>query len=101
MFEDLFNFNWGDLLNNLLNGLYYIIDFLFGWINIPSVPVSITDSINTFLNLVFDNLSLLGFFIRPSTLSILVPLIIVAYNFKYVYKFIMWFLHKLPFLDIK
>lgn len=101
MLEDLFNFNWGDLLNNLLNGLYYIIDFLFGWINLPSVPQSITNSINTFLNLIFDNLSLLGFFIRPSTLTILIPLTIIAINFKYIYKFIIWFLHKLPFLDIK
>lgn len=98
---DFLNFNWGDLLNNLLNGLYYIIDFLFGWINIPSVPTSITNSINTFLNLIFDNLSLLGFFIRPTTLSIIIPLAIVAFNFKYIYKFVMWFLHKLPFLDIK
>ena len=99
--ESLLNFSWGDLLDGLLNGLYYIIDFLFGWINIPQIPETITNSINSFLNLVFDNLSLLGFFIRPSTLMILVPLFIFVVNFKYIYKFIMWFLHKLPFLDIK
>lgn len=101
MMEGLFNINWGDLINGLLNGLYFLIDFLFGWINIPAVPQSITNSINIFLNLVFENLSLLGFFIRPTTLKILIPLIILALNFKYIYKFIMWFLHKLPFLDIK
>lgn len=98
---DFFNINWGELLNTLLNGLYYIIDFLFGWIMIPSVPQTIINSINSFLNLVFDNLSLLGFFIRPTTLKILIPFIIIVINFKYIYKFIMWFLHKLPFLDIK
>ena len=101
MFSDLLNFDWGNLLNSLLNGLYYIIDFLFGWVNLPSVPDSISNSINSFFDLIFDNLSLLGFFIRPTTLKILIPFIIIAINFKYIYKFIMWFLYKLPFLDIK
>lgn len=101
MLTDLLNFDWGNLLNSLLNGLYYIIDFLFGWISLPQVPTSITSSINSFLDLIFDNLSLLGFFIRPTTLRIIIPLIIVVINFKYIYKFIMWFLHKMPFLDIK
>lgn len=101
MTDGLLNINWGDILNVLLNGLYFLIDFLFGWINIPQVPETITSSINTFLNLIFDNLSLLGFFIRPTTLKILVPLIIIVINFKYIYKFIMWFLKKLPFINIK
>ena len=101
MTDGLLNINWGDILNVLLNGLYFLIDFLFGWINIPQVPETITRSINTFLNLIFNNLSLLGFFIRPTTLKILVPLIIVVINFKYIYKFIMWFLKKLPFINIK
>ena len=77
MIEGLFNLNWGELLDSLLNGLYYIIDFLFGWIMIPSMPQSLVDSINTFLNLIFDNLSLVGFFIRPLTLKIIVPLVIL------------------------
>lgn len=101
MIDSLLNINWGDILNTLLNGLYYIIDFLFGWINIPQVPDTIVDSINTFFNLIFNNLSLLGFFVRPTTLKILVPLVIVVINFKYIYKFIMWFLKKLPFINIK
>lgn len=101
MIDGLLNINWGDILNTLLNGLYFIIDFLFGWINIPQVPDTLVDSINSFLNLIFDNLSLLGFFVRPTTLKILVPLIIIVINFKYIYKFIMWFLKKLPFINIK
>lgn len=98
---DILNINWSDLINSLLNGLYFIIDFLFGWISIPQLPESISNSINSFLNLIFNNLSLLGFFIRPITLKILVPLIIFIINFKYIYKFIIWFLHKLPFISIE
>lgn len=101
MQDGLINFDWGNLLNSLLNGLYYIIDFLFGWINLPQVPTSITGSINSFLDLIFDNLSLFGFFVRPTTIKIIIPLVIVVINFKYIYKFIMWFLKKLPFINIK
>ncbi len=98
---DFLNFNWNDLIQNLLNGLFIIIDFLFGWINIPQVPDTIINSINSFLNLIFGNLSLFGFFIRPFTLKILIPLVIFVINFKYIYKFFMWFIKKLPFINIK
>lgn len=101
MLDGLININWTEIINTLLNGLYYILDFLFGWINIPQVPETIINSINTFLDLIFENLSLLGFFVRPITLKILVPLIIFAINFKWIYKMIMWFLRKLPFVNIK
>ena len=43
---------------NLFKGLLFIV---FGWINLPAMPIGITDSINSFLNLIFDNITLLGF----------------------------------------
>lgn len=98
---DFFNFDWNSLLQNFLNGLYLIIDFLFGWINIPQIPDTISNSINSFFNLIFGNLSLFSFFIRPITIKILVPLLIFVVNFKYIYKFIMWFVKKLPFINMK
>ena len=101
MLDGLINFDWGSLLNSLLNGLYYLIDFLFGWISLPQFPSSLSSSIYSFLDLIFENLSLLGFFVRPSTLKFLVPLIIILYNFKYIYGFVFWFLKKLPFINIK
>ena len=52
------------------------------------------------MNLIFDNLSLLGFFIRPTTLKIIIPLCIAAISFKYVYKVIIFVIKKIPFLNI-
>lgn len=93
--------SFSDIINSLLNFLYFLLDFLFGWINIPQMPTELVNNINTFLNLIFNNLSLLGFFIRPTTFKILIPLIIFAFNFKYIYKVIMWFIRKIPFINIK
>ena len=92
--------SFSDIINNLLNFLYFLMDFLFGWINIPQMPDELVNSINTFLNLIFNNLSLLGFFIRPITLKILIPLIVFVLNFKYIYKVVIWFIHKIPFIGL-
>ena len=92
--------SFNDIINNLLNFLYFIMDFLFGWINIPQMPNELINSINTFIDLIFDNLTLLGFFIRPITLKILIPLIIFVFNFKYIYKVVIWLIHKIPFISL-
>ena len=64
------------------------------------IPDNIIDSINSFINLIFDNLSLLGFFVRPTTLKILIPLVVFAFSFKYVYKIVIWVVKKIPFLGV-
>lgn len=87
-----------ELILNLLKGLLFI---CFSWINIPGFPEEMLSSLYTFLDLIFDNLTLLGFFIRPITLSIVIPLLIILINFDKVYKFTMWILRKIPMLGIK
>lgn len=90
-----------NLLNFLFEFLFLIIQLLFGWINIPPLPVEIKSSINSFLDLIFNNLSLLGFFVRPITLRIIIPLAIFLFSFKDIYKLTMWIIKKIPFLNIK
>ena len=100
MISSFFSDSFSVITNTLLNFLYYLLDFLFGWINIPQIPDNIIDSINSFINLIFDNLSLLGFFVRPTTLKILIPLVVFAFSFKYVYKIVIWVVKKIPFLGV-
>ena len=59
------------------------------------------DGVNNFLDLIFNNLTLLGFFIRPTTLTIVIPILIILLNFEEIYKFVMWILKKIPVLNIK
>lgn len=107
-FTDFFN-TIGDFFIDLsTNILHFCYDMLcnllmviFGWINIPAIPDSIRTSISSFLELVFSNSSIVGFFIRIDTLKILIPLLIVVINFEYIYKFTMWIVKKLPFLNLK
>lgn len=96
-FNDLFS----NILNFLWDLLFILVDLLFGWINVPAFPENLKSSINSFLDLIFNNLDFLGFFISPTVLKIVIPLLIFLFNFKYIYKLTMWIIRKIPFLSMK
>lgn len=89
------------IIEALLNLIKLLLNVVFGWISIPAFPESLTSSIDSFLDLIFTNLSLLGFFIRPITLTVAIPLLIVLLNFERIYKLVMYIVRKIPFLGIK
>ena len=89
------------IIETLLNLLVTLIKFVFSWLNLPDFPEEFTSIVNDFLDLIFDNVSLLGFFIRPTTLQILIPALIVVLNFDKIYHFVMWIIRKIPFLNIE
>lgn len=89
------------IIEGLLNLIMGLLQVCFGWINLPAFPEELTSAVDTFLSLIFDNVSLVGFFIRPSTLAITIPVLIILLNFEDVYKFTMWILRKIPFLGIQ
>jgi len=92
---DNINFNWfWDMLD-------FLVEILFGWINIPAMPTELTNTISTFLDLIFDNLSLLSFFVSPFILKIILPIVLFLMNFKWIYHAVMWLAIKTPFLNIK
>ena len=68
---------------------------------LPDFPAGLVTSLNSFFDLLFDNMFLIGFFVRLSTVRILVPLVVVVINFEYVYSFIMWVLRKIPLVSIE
>lgn len=84
-----------NLVYIILNGILALLDVL------PEFPSTLVNSIDSFFSLIFDNLSLLGFFVRIDTIKVIIPLYLVVYNFEYIYKFIMWIVRKIPFLNLK
>ena len=75
---------------SLLKGVFSLLP------NIPQLSQSLTDSINRVFNVIFQNVGLLGLFVRISTIKWLVPLVIVVYNFEHIYHFVMWVIKKIP-----
>ena len=89
------------ILEAVLNLVKNLLFICFGWISIPAFPEGLTSSIDTFLDLIFNNLTLLGFFVRPATIMIVIPILIILLNFEEVYKITMWILRKIPFLGLQ
>lgn len=89
------------IIELLLNLVFTVLKFAFGWINLPQFPEQLTTNIDSFLGYIFNNLTILGFFIRPVTLTLLIPTLIIVLNFDHIYKFTMWILRKIPFLGMK
>ena len=89
------------IIETILNLLKNLLFTVFSWINLPTMPEEITSSIINFFDLIFDNLTLLGFFIRPITFQIAIPVLIIILNFDKIYKLTIWILRKIPMLNIK
>lgn len=82
-----------ELLLNLVGGCVKVV---FSFINLPDFPQSLANSINTYMDLIFNNIGFLGFFVRPSTLSIIATTAITIFTFHKLYKMAVWIWNKLP-----
>jgi len=86
----------------ILEGILSVVTFLISFVlnllpSLPQFPESFTNAIDTVLTLIFDNGSaLISLFIRPETIVIVIPILIILVNFEYIYKLIMWIVKKLP-----
>lgn len=91
-------------MNNIIDGILTLVlkiveivfNLLFSWVHLPDVPASLNNTVSTYLNYIFDNLDILSFFVRVSTLQTIFKLFIIVYTFKYTFKLIMFIIHKIP-----
>lgn len=90
-----------------------IIEFLFSLIlelfnfileilpDIPNMPEDLTNALNNYTQLIFDNSSVVSFFLPMNIVKIAIPLVIVIINFDYIYNAVIWILKKIPMLGIE
>ena len=82
---------------NLISGLVKIV---FGWINLPDLPGSITSVIDELFALISGSVGIIGIFVDLNMVKILFPVLLIVINFDDVWKFTMFILRKIPFLGI-
>lgn len=90
------------ILESVMSLVRVLLDTVFAFLpNVPDFDITLLDSLTTYINMIFDNLGLLGFFVRVSTIKVLTPLVIIVVMFEDIYHFILWVLKKIPFLNIE
>lgn len=86
------------IIETVLNLIKFLLTTIFGVLpSIPNLPDTLLNSIDSFFNIIFSNVSLLSLFVRINTLKIVFPILLVILNFDKIYKFTMWVIKKLPF----
>lgn len=84
----------------LLNVVKVVIYAVLSFINLPNFPVSLQNSINSYLDMIFDNINIFGvfsFFIRAETLKIVLTTFLTVFAFSKAYRFIRWVISHIPF----
>ena len=85
------------ILELIMSAVLFLLKTVFSLLpNIPQLSETLTNSIDRVFGVIFDNVGLLGLFVRISTIKWLVPLVVVVYNFEHIYHFIMWVIKKIP-----
>jgi len=84
------------IIEALLDIIGFLVKTIFAFINIPDMPAEVSEPISQYLNLVFDNLGFLGFFVHINVLKIVAITAIALVTFERLYKITLWIYHKLP-----
>lgn len=88
------------IISSILDLFKGLLQIVFGFINLPAFPEGFTSAINTVLDIIFGSLNLLAFFIRPTTIKIAIPVLIILINFDELYKLTIFILKKIPFFNL-
>lgn len=86
------------VLSIISNLIIYVLDLLP---NIPAVPDNISNAVFGFINLIFDNVGLLGIFLPLTLVKIIIPIWIAVEMFDKIYFLVFWIIRKIPILNIK
>lgn len=79
------------ILEKIFEGIGNVYIFLLGFINIPGMPNDVFESAKNYLTLLFENASLLGLFIRISTVKTIATIFLVIISARVLYKLFKFF----------
>lgn len=84
------------ILLALLNLLFAVLKVLFGWLNLPNLPESITSVVDGVIGYIIDALPLLWVFFDKPVVTACLVVALACVNFDKIYDLLMWILAKLP-----
>lgn len=89
------------IIKGLLDLLYNLLDLVLYPFSLPQLPEGIQSIFDTVVTYMTSAVGLLCVFVRPTTLQLLIPAVIVVINAEHIWNGIIWILKKLPFVGIE
>lgn len=89
------------IVEALFNLVLNLLEFIFGWINLPDFPSSIDAAIDEFIEMVCNAINILAIFIDWQTVVVLIPLTLAVVEFHHIWDMVLFVLRKIPFLNIE
>lgn len=88
------------VIESIVNALCGLVLSITSFINIPDIPQSVMDNLNTFKTSIVSGYGLLSNYLNMSLVLGLLGTIIAIDVIIHAYYFIMWILRKIPVLNI-
>lgn len=88
------------IIKALMDLIATVLQTLLGFIQIPSFPESWTSAVSQFMDLLFDNVGMVGLIIPWPVIKLGIPILIAIINMDKIYDAIMWILRKIPMLGM-
>lgn len=63
---------------------------------LPDTPQALISAVNTYMDMIFDNLDFISFFVHTETLRNVAVIAIIIWTLDKAFSLLMWIIHKLP-----
>ena len=89
------------IIKGLFDLVYTLLSVVLAPFSLPGLPSGIQSIFDSVLTYMTGAVGLLCVFVRPSTLQLLIPAVIIVINMEHIWEAIIWILKKLPFVGIE
>lgn len=89
------------IIKGLFNLIYTFLSVVLAPFSLPQLPVGIQTIFDEIVGYLTGAVGLLCVFVRPTTLQLLIPVVIIVINAEHIWNGILWILKKLPFVGIE
>lgn len=85
------------IIEALINLITVVIKLLAIPFNIlPDTPQALKDAVDYYMNIIFNNLDFISFFVNVDTLKTVALVAIAIWTLDKAYNLLIWIIHKLP-----
>lgn len=85
------------IIESLINLITVIIKMLAMPFDIlPDTPPALVSAVDTYFDMIFNNLGFLNFFVHTETLRNVATIAIIIWTVDKIFSLLMWIVHKLP-----